>query len=175
MRWFLAICFCFFISTRGLGQNRSIAWSVGAGTPQELVGSRLAYRSAWPWTLANDRITLTGYWDTSVAYWHTEHPDRKINDTTIVAAAPVFRITGNLPWPTRPFFEASVGLSLHTTKQLASRDLGSYWHFQDLLGVGLEFGDFQLSYHFLHYSNASIVPPNQGIDVNTLLTLSVAI
>ena len=150
----------------------------GAGEPNSLRGGRASL--VWDWHknwLENYAITLTGFWDVSAAYWATDG-DRLGHYKNIgaFAAAPVFRIIPNrrYEWPVTPFFEISLGAAVLTNDHLGKRNLGYFLAFQDLVGIGLTFGktrQFALSYHYLHYSNAHIWPPNSGIDVKYLFQM----
>ncbi len=56
--------------------------------------------------------------------------------------------------------------------QLAEKDLGGYFIFQDYLGVGLQFGRrhaLNLDLRLLHYSNGDVLTHNPGFDVPVVL------
>ena len=154
--------------------------SGGGGRPSSLKGGRLA--AQWYWNkawLASERWHLNGYWDASMAYWRTGgNPDDDHDHKSLatVAFSPIFRwergsaLFGRI----HPYFEASWGLALLSDQHLSYRNQGAHWTFQDLVGCGFQFGqhgEYDLSYHYLHYSNAGINPPNNGIDVKTLISL----
>ena len=154
--------------------------SGGVGRPSSLRGGRLA--AEWYWNknwLATQNWHLDGYWDASVAYWRTDgdpNDGRKHKSLATAAFGPIFRWERSTPLfgNAHPFLEASWGLALLSNQHLSYRNQGAHWTFQDLLGGGLQFGshgEYDLSYHYLHYSNAGINPPNNGIDVKTLLSL----
>lgn len=152
--------------------------SYGKGRPNNLSGGRLALQ--WNWNtdwLINSPFKLTGYWDASVAYW-TTNGNQNNNHKSIgaLAFAPVFRFQTREPiLSITPYLEASVGLAGLSSAHIGDRDLGTAWAFQDLIGAGISFGDqqqFDLSYHYLHYSNADLASHNQGIDVKVLITFA---
>ena len=75
----------------------------------------------------------------------------------------------------QPYLEGSVGLAALSNMRLGHRHLGAHWSFQDLIGAGVRFGDnyqYDLSYHYLHYSNANIAKPNNGVDVKMLFSFA---
>jgi lipid A 3-O-deacylase len=126
----------------------------------------------------SSNLTITGNWDLSAAYWSTNGDTRNRHKKLgSFAVAPVLRIgvDPHLDWIVAPFMDFSVGLALHTNTHLGNHNLGSFFAFQDKLGIGLAFGKkqaFSLSYHYLHYSNARIFPPNDGINVKYLFEMS---
>jgi lipid A 3-O-deacylase len=151
--------------------------SVGKGKPNQLHGGRLALD--WDWSdplLSGQRWQLTGAWQASVAYWQIHDKCTGCDTLFTLAAAPSIRWQYQpeaTSW--RPYIEASVGPALLSNDQLGDRNLGDKWAFQDLLGTGVLFGkrqQFDLSWHYLHYSNANIIRPNRGIDVKYLVSLA---
>jgi hypothetical protein len=156
----------------------SISLAYGTGKPDSLEGGRIALQ--WQWQkiwFANTPINFRAYWDASCAHWKTHgDSDGKYKSIDIIAIAPVFRLQTKDPLfdIASPYIEGSVGPSVLSASHLGHRDLGANIAFQDLLGAGLVFGDkkqFDLSYHYLHYSNARLFPPNNGIDIKMLLML----
>jgi lipid A 3-O-deacylase len=69
----------------------------------------------------------------------------------------------------RPFIEAGIGVAVFADTQIEDRDLGSMFQFEDRLGVGLRFGrGHTLGLRAIHYSNAGIKTPNDGVEVYSL-------
>jgi lipid A 3-O-deacylase len=158
-----------------LPDSASIAY--GEGRPNSLSGARAAVQ--WDWNhiwFAQSSVNLTGYWDLSFAHWVTNGDANGNHKTILIAAiAPVLRLQTRDPLigTLQPYIEASVGPSVLSKAYLGRRNLGAHWAFQDMVGVGVNFGSrqqFSLSYHYLHYSNANLAPPNNGIDVKMMLT-----
>jgi lipid A 3-O-deacylase len=152
--------------------------SYGAGRPGNLNGYRAALQWDWNWIGCQGQpIMLTGYWDASFAHWRADTTDvNQPGSINIIAFAPVFRFeTQPLIATITPYIEVSVGLSGLSQQRLSHRNLGAHWSFQDLLGGGISFGNrqqYSLSVHYLHYSNAGLAPPNNGIDVKILGTFA---
>ena len=48
---------------------------------------------------------------------------------------------------------------------IADRNLSTNFQFEDRIGVGMKIGFFDLKFRYMHYSNASIIEPNNGIDI----------
>ena len=157
-----------------------LSLSAGSGRPSDLKGGRIAAQWSWHqgW-LQSHNWQLDTYWDMSFAHWHTDgNPDDNYAHKALssFALAPIFRWERTTPYLInfRPYLEASWGLTVLTDQHLSYRNQGAHWAFQDLIGLGVRFGErgqYDLSYHYLHYSNAGINPPNNGIDIKILLTL----
>jgi len=151
--------------------------SAGGGKRDAIRGGRLALQWYWPkiW-LEHNHLQMTGYWDMSLAHWITRgDANGDHRSDTIFAVAPVFRMRMHPRYfrTVLPYVEASVGLSLHSTDQIAVRCLGCHLNFQDMLGFGFLLGsgrEWDVSFHFLHCSNAGICPPNNGITINWLFS-----
>ena len=155
----------------------SISFSAGSGKPNHLRGARLAVQKDWHKVWGrNQPSQLRGYWDFSAAFWHTDGDCQgKHQDIGILAVAPVFRLQHAWFDYLTGYLEASVGLATLNTDHIGYRDLGGELTFQDLLGGGFILGtskQWEIAYHYLHYSNAGLLPPNKGIDVKVFVTLS---
>lgn len=154
--------------------------SYGTGDPDHLKGYRVAVQQFWPWVgFSKSPVNLTGYWDFSYANWHTNPPlANQPRSISILAVSPLIRLQSRENWllAAQPYLELGVGASWLSNNHLGHRNLGGQFAFQDLMGLGLRWRISKtvigtLSYHYLHYSNASLLPPNQGIDVKHLFTL----
>ncbi|MEX6501731.1 acyloxyacyl hydrolase [Pseudomonas zhanjiangensis] len=106
---------------------------------------------------------LGGYWDTGYTYWEGD----KTASNHSLSFSPVFVYEfggGNL----RPYVEAGVGLAFFSSTELEGSKLGSSFQFEDRLGVGLRFADQEIGLRAMHYSNAGLKEPNNGIESYTL-------
>lgn len=66
------------------------------------------------------------------------------------------------------YLEFGVGVAYIDRKLLAERDLSSHLQFEDRIGIGLRFGrglKHGINLRALHYSNAGLAKPNDGIDI----------
>ncbi|MBN2689573.1 MAG: acyloxyacyl hydrolase [Gammaproteobacteria bacterium] len=153
------------------GQSwQAITASFGMGRPNKLRGARISY-AIQPGFLNYDPLSV--YFDFSGAYWSNSY--HKYKSMFVIALAPVLRWTITKAYKYRPYLEASVGGAWLSRQHFGHRDLGSPFNFQDMLGGGVNFGDrhqYDLAIHYLHYSNAGLAPPNNGIDVKMLLTFA---
>ncbi len=155
-----------------------LSLSYGKGKPDSLAGYRIAFQSFWPFIwLRHSPVNLTGYWDLSFANWQTTPPQAiQPHSIHIIAISPLIRLQTRKHCflSTQPYLELGIGASLLSNNHLGHRNLGGQFAFQDLMGIGLRWGAthiWSLSYHYLHYSNASLLPPNQGIDVKHLVSV----
>lgn len=175
-RFFLSICVFFLVLMQLFLSSanafpctwQALTASFGAGEPNQLKGARISYQFL-PKSLTHRCVAL--YFDISAAYWRVNYNKNK--SIFAMAVAPVLRINLRKNGTVIPYFEGSIGGALFTQRELGHRDLGSKLLFQDMVGLGVNFGNehkYDVSIRYLHYSNADIVQPNNGIDVKLLLT-----
>lgn len=153
--------------------------SYGTGDPDHLKGYRVAVQQFWPWIgFSKSPLNLAGYWDISYANWHTTPPlTAQPRSISILALSPLIRLQSHENWllSAQAYLELGIGASWLSSNHLGHRNLGGQFAFQDLMGLGLRWRKnttaISFSYHYLHYSNASLLPPNQGVDVKHLFTL----
>ena len=116
-----------------------------------------------------DFVRLLGYFEGSLNYWHG-----KYDDSYGIAFSPVFTYHFSIPdipyIPTvpetvKPYIEGGIGVSLFLETLVDGRDLSSSFLFEDRIGIGLQFKEWDFSFRYLHYSNANIEKPNNGIDI----------
>lgn len=124
----------------------------------------------WNWDrkwLTEGTWFLGGYWDASIAQWHSSDVDGK-HDIADFSFAPVFRYQKSGTTGFIPYVEASIGIHYLTNTQITQhRRFSTHYQFGDQLGVGFRFGgkgEYDLAYSFQHISNADIEKPNPGID-----------
>ncbi len=173
-KWIMLLVFFFSISFANAALIDSFSIGVGGGNPNNLRGGRIALQKNWNIKLLPLLgFYTTGYWDANFAYFHTQGDQfGRYKNIAIIGINPVFRFRPtNAIYGIVPYLEASVGLAAYNHRRLGHRNLGMNWSFEDLLGFGATFGDrqqYDLSLHFLHFSNADIKRPNNGIDVKIL-------
>ena len=109
----------------------------------------------------------------SVGHWITNDytTDSSINSYAIAPVARwLFMQSANMT----PFLQASIGGAYMSSQQFGGRNLGSRLLFQDQIGAGLVFGakrNLYATLQFLHYSNAHLAKPNDGITVPIFFTV----
>lgn len=137
-------------------------------------GYRVAGRWNWDVVWLKDwYVSITGYWEAGLGRWYARttgpHQSSKI---WVTSASPMFQFwLGPADLKRNAlFFEFGVGPAYLSEDDLGKRDFGSQWHFEDKFGVGINLGTprpVQFVYRYVHYSNASLVQPNEGLDLHT--------
>ncbi len=142
-----------------------------------------AYRGSllWDWNqdwLSSKSWKLTGYFDLSLNYWksHLGQSDQPSPDGAgkiwALSFSPVFRLESEISPVFDVFFDAGIGLSYQTKKDIEKKlkspiNMGGHSQFEIRTLAGVRFGDyrqFELSYGWFHYSNAHIHSENEGLD-----------
>ncbi|QMV64670.1 acyloxyacyl hydrolase [Pseudomonas berkeleyensis] len=130
--------------------------------------STMVYRlgAQWDWNtswLQSSVGRLTGYWDLGYTYWDGD----KTASNHSLSFAPVFvyEFAGET---VRPYIEAGIGVAAFASTELEDNRLGSSFQFEDRIGVGLRFSGQEIGLRALHYSNAGIKQPNDGVEAYTL-------
>jgi lipid A 3-O-deacylase len=102
---------------------------------------------------------LSGYWDAAYTYWQADNTA----DNNSLSLSPVFvyEFAGQ---SFKPYLEAGIGVALFSDTQLNHQDLGSSFQFEDRLGFGVRFKGQEIGLRALHYSNAGISSPNDGVE-----------
>lgn len=102
---------------------------------------------------------LTGYWDAAYTYWQGDQTAS--NNSLSLTPVFVYEFAGET---FKPYVEAGIGVALFSDTELNNQDLGSSFQFEDRLGVGVRFNGQQIGLRALHYSNAGISSPNDGVE-----------
>jgi lipid A 3-O-deacylase len=68
----------------------------------------------------------------------------------------------------KPYVEAGIGVALFDSTEMEDNDLGSSFQFEDRLGLGVRFANQEVGIRAIHYSNAGIKQPNDGIETYNL-------
>lgn len=112
---------------------------------------------------------LSGYWEGSLNYW--AHDEDRI---TAVGFSPVFAFYFGRPGVRMlPYIEAGIGVAVLSETVINGRDMSSKFQFEDRIGAGIRYDRFDLNVRYMHYSNAGISEPNDGIDI-LMFTLGMA-
>lgn len=132
----------------------------GESTMVYRLGAQWDWDSAW---LQSDMGRLTGYWDAGYSYWDGD--ETASNHSLSFAPVFVYEFTGET---VRPYIEAGIGVALFSSTELEDNDLGSSFQFEDRLGLGLRFSGQEIGLRAVHYSNAGLESPNDGVEAYTL-------
>jgi lipid A 3-O-deacylase len=138
--------------------------SVGAGYTlhdQITVVRVSARRDSQYKVFENSTGWLSGYYEASVGYWNRDEAE-----VGNVAFSPVFvYYFGSPDWKVQPYIEAGIGAALISETKIGDRNMTTAFQFEDRFGIGMRTKDIDLSFRYMHYSNASISLPNDGIDI----------
>jgi|GEM_PF-636056 len=168
MKRFLFLLSCFIAtSTCAAAQNLPGpgGWGVSLGYGQSIddidiyhAGLLKQWDVKW---LENNTGYVRGYFELSYNRW-----EKGGEDVNIVALSPVFQYVfhvGNAIW--YPYIEAGIGAAYLDDYTINDRDLSSNLLFEDRIGVGIRIKNVDISFHYMHYSNAALKEPNDGIDI----------
>ena len=139
--------------TAAIGQS-------GDSTMVYRLGAQWNWDSSW-WQSSVGR--LTGYWDAGYTYW--EGDETSGNHSLSFSPVFVYEFAGE---SVQPYIEAGIGVAAFTSTELEDNDLGSSFQFEDRIGAGLRFSGQEVGIRALHYSNAGIKQPNDGVEAYTL-------
>ncbi|WP_067519881.1 acyloxyacyl hydrolase [Endozoicomonas ascidiicola] len=167
--------------------------SVGHGNFFSPFANRTAdiqqYRLGLIWEVSNElwsseNTQLQSYVELALGKWNSSlNPafnNQRIGADSVnqISVSPVFRLTSQQPaWGNSyPFLDMGVGLSYQSEedieqKHLTGINMGGNWQFEIRAMIGMALGenrDFEISYGWMHYSNAYIHDANEGIDFQTL-------
>jgi lipid A 3-O-deacylase len=109
----------------------------------------------------SDTGALSGYWNVAYTWWEA---GRFGSDEQSFSISPVFVYRFNADgW--RPFVEAGIGAAWFTNDLVGDKNLGSRAHFEDRFAVGAQLSERDaLRLRVIHYSNAGLEDPNEGIN-----------
>ena len=117
-----------------------------------------------PWDtrwFSSDVGHLTGYWDAGYTWWESG-PQASARHSLSFAPVFVYEFNGQR---FQPFVELGIGVSVFSGTRVGDRALGSAFNFEDRIGFGVRFNrDHVVGIRAIHYSNADIASPNDGIE-----------
>lgn len=82
-----------------------------------------------------------------------------------LAFTPVFAYYFNTHNAYHPYIYGGVGASYISRTRVEEKDFSSAFQFEDQLGFGIKTDDMNFQLGYVHYSNANIKKPNDGIDI----------
>lgn len=118
----------------------------------------------WDWSrrwFESESGHLSGYWNLGYTWWQR---GRLFDEAHSLSISPVFvyQFAGST-W--RPFVEFGVGAAAFSRSRVGEQRLGSRIHFEDRIGFGVRIDERQkLILRAIHYSNAGLKDPNDGIE-----------
>lgn len=152
-----------FAGQVGAAQAADVTFSIGQSGDSTMVyriGTQFDFGTSW---FQSDVGRLTGYWDAGYTFW--EGDDTASNHSLSFAPVFVYEFAGQT---VKPYVEAGIGVAAFSSTELEDNDLGSSFQFEDRIGAGLRFAGQEVGIRAIHYSNAGIKKPNDGVEAYTL-------
>ncbi|MDF9620438.1 acyloxyacyl hydrolase [Pseudomonas entomophila] len=147
-----------------LAQAAQVSGAVGAtgqGDMTYRIGLSFDWDTQW---LESSTGHLTGYWDAAYTYW--EGGDASGAHSLSLSPVFVYEFSG---FTYTPFIEAGIGLAAFSKTDVGDQRLGSSVNFEDRIGFGLKLpADQKIGLRAMHYSNAGLKQPNDGIESYSL-------
>lgn len=125
------------------------------------VASQLDFSNSW---FSSDIGHLSGNWDVGYSYWESGDGSDS-NNSLSFSPVFVYEFAGQ---NVRPIIEAGIGVALFSDTEVDGNDLGSAFQFEDRLGLGLRFSGQEVGVRAIHYSNAGLSDPNDGVESYSL-------
>jgi len=162
MRHLKKILFVFLLLFHGytpaLWADESIAFAMGPAN-SDLFVARVALRETWSSQWFESSVGALGAFNSfSANHWWDS-----ADSISAVAYSPVFIYRFKNAY--LPYVLAGIGISYFSDSHIKDRDLGSRFQFEDRLGIGWQWDANELTLMYMHYSNAGIEPPNEGLDM----------
>lgn len=160
MKKILVLIFCFF-PIYIQAEEKSISFSIDVGESNDGINIyRFGLQREFTDWLKNKGIPLSGYFESSINYWKSSE-----NEIYGIAFSPVFFVPLCDSCKYIPYVEAGVGLSFISKKMIKNKNMSSLFQFEDRIGFGIKIGNIDYHIRYMHYSNANIVKPNDGVDI----------
>ena len=107
---------------------------------------------------------LPRYYETSLSYWKAESG----GNISSISFTPMYRYDFNQYYDSTPYIEIGIGLSYLSESKLDSENFGTHVQFEDVIGIGYKFSDFDLSFRYIHYSNAGMDSNSAYVDFSMI-------
>ncbi len=117
--------------------------------------------------------TVLPYWGLGAGHWHSAG-DTRASDLNDVGVRFGARLEPKVAWVhgLHPYIDASTGVHYLTETGIHDRNLSTHVQFGTAFGLGVVFGRggrFDLGWRFMHFSNAEIKEPNDGMNLNLMV------
>lgn len=174
----LASCLLLALNSKASAID-AISLGYGQGSPASLAGAMLGGKWLWgdKWTFLKN-FHAEGFWAGNLAYWTNDGSSDGDHKTLFtIAAAPELRLVYGDPVQNgiAYYLDISIGPAAYSSDRLANNRLGTIFGFEQQYGGGVEFGidgQFDLSYHYVSYSNFGIFKHNDGFKAPWMITFA---
>lgn len=165
-RKFVPTLFALGCVMAGTTQAAELSGAIGVTGQGEMTyraGLSRAWEQRW-WQTESGH--LGGYWDAGYTYWQSGDEAASAHSLSL---SPVLVYTFNADGA-QPFIEFGIGAALFSDTEVGGRNMSSALHFEDRLGAGLQLRNGgRLGIRAIHYSNAGLKSPNEGIESYSLV------
>ena len=103
---------------------------------------------------------LPKYYEASLGYWEAQNG----GNIKSISFTPMFRYEFEQYYESVPYIELGIGVTYISERELEGEDFGTHFQFEDVIGLGFKFLDLDLSYRYIHYSNAGMNSNSAYID-----------
>lgn len=144
---------------------QAVDFSAAVGQTSEST-SIVRLGAQWDWDtswMQSDVGRLSGYWDAGYTFWDGD--ETASNHSISFSPVFVYEFAGDT---VQPYIEAGIGVALFADTELEDNDLSTSFQFEDRLGAGLRFSGQEVGIRAIHYSNAGIKQPNDGVEAYIL-------
>lgn len=170
---YVLLCIALAAPIRAL-PDTALALGTDSHSDSDVHMMRLALRKPWKRTWLNEGDWyLTGHWAFELGAWSGNGGGTGSDTLADAGARAVARLRRKVPAGAGaiPFVEAGTGVHLLSKTTIGGRQLSTPLQFGSHLGAGLLFGPrqrYELGWRFLHFSNARIEKPNDGINFSLI-------
>jgi len=151
--------YCSFINVQAEEKSNSFSIDIGESW-DEISIYRFGLQREFSGWLEKRGIPLSGYFESSLNYWKGVE-----NEIYGIAFSPVFGFQLCNDCKYKPYIEAGVGASLISNTEIDDRNLSSSFQFENRVGFGVTVDNIDVHIRYMHYSNAGLSKPNNGIDI----------
>jgi len=168
MKFFLIILALYIlnVSIYAADNNEMNDISIGYGTSSENIDIyKISTKSDLnKYLFKNKYKYLPSYYETSFGYWKGQNSE----NIKSLSFTPMFSYEFEKYYDSTPYIEIGIGLTYISDTQLDSEDFGTHIQFGDIVGLGFKFSDFDLSFRYIHYSNAGMDSKSAFIDFSMI-------
>jgi hypothetical protein len=145
-----------------------LTFSTDVGSDNNLKHVRVAIGADWTEKVfESENWEVAGRWDFSVHGWNSDEKNIANDAGYIIGLTPVFQYQlKNMAYT--PFIEMGGGPHLLSDVRLENENKSTQFQFGSILGLGVKRDAIEVSYRYLHISNAGIEMPNPGTDIHNI-------
>lgn len=161
--------FYFFVTIflfTNIHANDDYGVSINAGISNDIDIYRLAIQKPFDNSVYDfDNFSILGFHEVGFNYWVGER-----NNIHTLSYSPVFKLLLHKYQNSlyQPYFDVGIGVALASDTKIDNRNLSSAFLFEDRISLGITKDALDFYIRYMHYSNAGLQTPNEGIDIYVL-------